>query len=369
MRNFRNLRLAVYLALSAVAFGNSPAYAGVASATPALIASASLISNATAIKGNPLTYSTQVPLSAATVYYVYVKTSVGTFNGLPNPATVFTSNSAVLQTALQGSSGQLSTDKTFAVYTLLSLTAVVTVNSTISFTPQGIAGSDGSINNLFSLQKGGVVGEQISIGSSVSLTNVLSDIDSAAGGNTIAFDGLGIPDTACKIALQAGYWWNPAEPGRGYFIEQQSNTVYFGSFMYATTGRATWYQAMAPLTDTTAATGPICTFNATLNSYSNGQTLSGAFKPAVGPTSAGPVTINFFDSSHANLQTPGSSINIQRFPVVAGGFLQGLTALQPQTGFWWNPAEPGRGYGLEIQGNTMYYVAFMYDATGNPIWY
>jgi hypothetical protein len=353
-----------------MALGALPAYAGVASSVPAKIAASALINNSVAAAGSPLTYSTQVPLSAGGTYYVYVKVQPGAFNGVPNAAAVFTSSNAALQTALQGATAaSLSADGSFAVYTLAALSTTVPVDAAITFAPQGIAGNDGSIDDLAALVNGGVVSAQISIGSRASTATVLADIDSAAGGNIIIFEGQPVPVNACNIALQTGYWWNPAEPGRGYFLEQQANTIYFAAFMYAASGRATWYQASGQLVATGAATGPVCTFTDALYAYANGQTLSGPYVAPTIPTVVGGVTISFLDAAHATAQWPGATVNIQRYPIVAGGLGSGPSAAQPQTGFWWNPAEAGRGYGLEIQANTVYYAAFMYDGSGNPIWY
>jgi hypothetical protein len=172
----------------AAAFGATAmsAHAGVASALPAKIATAALKNNAQAFVGNQLTYSTQVPLSNATIYYVYVKLLTGNFSAVPN-ATLFTSNNANLSTALVGATGQLSADGSFAVYTLAALGGVVPVNTTISFTPIGTGAASGGVDNLTSLLTGGNVNEQISIGSSANTSSVLADIDSAAGGNIITF--------------------------------------------------------------------------------------------------------------------------------------------------------------------------------------
>jgi hypothetical protein len=348
-----------------------PAAAGTASSVPAQIAGAVLVNDTVAVKGNPLTYSTQVPLSANTVYYVYVKVAPGMFNGVPNPATVFTSDNAALQVALQGATGTLSTDGTFVVYQLASTTATVPINATISFTPQGVAGNDGSVKDLASLSGDGVVGEQISIGSSQNLSTALSDIDSAAGGNIIIFEGSPPPPTACGLSIQTGYWWNPNEPGRGYYVEQQGNALYFAAFMYANSGEATWYQSTGALVNTTAATGAFCNFTNVLNAYANGQTFGGANVTPSTPTVVGNITIGFFDATHASINwgQGTAATDIQRFPIVTNGLASPATGAQPQAGIWWNPSEPGRGYTLEVQANQLYYAAFMYDTSGNPVWY
>jgi hypothetical protein len=347
-----------------------PAVAGTASSVPAQIAGAVLVNNAVAVKGNPLTYSTQVPLSANSVYYVYVAISPGMFNGVPNPATVLTSNNAVLQTALQGATGTLSTAGTFVVYRLASTAATVPVDSTISFTPQGAAGNDGSVNGLANLSGGGVVSEQISIGSSQNLSTVMSDIDTAAGGNVIIFEGSPPPATACGLSLQTGYWWNPNESGRGYYLEQQGNVLYFAAFMYSNTGEATWYESSGALANTMATSGAFCNFSNALYAYANGQTFGGTYAPPSAPTMVSNFTLGFYDATHASINWgSGITTDIQRFPIVTNGLASLATSAQPQTGFWWNPSEPGRGYTLEIQSNEMFYAGFMYDTSGNPVWY
>jgi hypothetical protein len=337
---------------------------------PAQIAGAVLVNNSVAVKGNPLTYSTQVPLSSNTVYYVYVKVSPGMFNGVPNPMTVLSSDNPALKIALQGATGMLSTDKTFAVYTLAATAAVIPINATISFTPQGTAGNDGSVNGLANFVNGGVVSEQISIGSSQNLSNVLADIDTAAGGNVIIFEASPPPVTACQLSIQTGYWWNPNEPGRGYFIEQQGNALYFAAFMYANSTEAIWYQSSGALANTMAATGAFCNYTGGLYTYSGGQTFGGAYVAPAAPTLVSGITIGFFDATHASINWgQGVITDVQRFPIVANGLASLATSAQPETGFWWNMAEPGRGYTLEVQANEMFYAGFMYDTSGNPVWY
>lgn len=44
-------------------------------------------------------------------------------------------------------------------------------------------------------------------------------------------------------------------------------------------------------------------------------------------------------------------------------------AFTPESGFWWNPNESGRGYSIEIQDNFMFLAAYVYDGTGLPVWF
>lgn len=43
-------------------------------------------------------------------------------------------------------------------------------------------------------------------------------------------------------------------------------------------------------------------------------------------------------------------------------------AVLPDNGWYWNPAESGRGFNIEIQDNILFVAAFVYDAQGKPIW-
>jgi hypothetical protein len=41
----------------------------------------------------------------------------------------------------------------------------------------------------------------------------------------------------------------------------------------------------------------------------------------------------------------------------------------PTMGLWYNPQESGRGYGIDLQGDTMVVTTYIYEASGDPIWY
>ena len=46
-----------------------------------------------------------------------------------------------------------------------------------------------------------------------------------------------------------------------------------------------------------------------------------------------------------------------------------LTVGGPTQGLWWNPAESGRGYQIDLQGDTMVVTTYVYEQSGDPIWY
>lgn len=160
---------------------------------------------------------------------------------------------------------------------------------------------------------------------------------------------------------QNGWWWNPLENGRGFAIEQNGTHLYFSAYLYETTGRATWYVASGPMTGSSVYQAPLLAF-------AGGQTLTGAYKPVSATPSPGTVTLQFIDATHATLSWPGGVVPIERFDIVSNGHNAPPGASQPETGWWWNAAEGGRGFALEIQNDTLFVGAYLYDDNGAPLW-
>lgn len=160
---------------------------------------------------------------------------------------------------------------------------------------------------------------------------------------------------------QSGVWWNPAESGRGYVIEIRDGKLNFGGYLYDESGRATW-----------VASGPAAmlsntSYSGTLESFSGGQTLTSAYKAPTGRTPLGNVSIQFTSQTTATLTWPGGTVPIQRFRFNDNSGAS--TGFMPEAGVWWNPAESGRGFAIEVQNGSIYVAGFMYDATGNPTWH
>jgi hypothetical protein len=57
------------------------------------------------------------------------------------------------------------------------------------------------------------------------------------------------------------------------------------------------------------------------------------------------------------------------FNVAAFLSMHSVFAVTPESGWWWNPDEPGRGFNIETQRNTLFVATYVYDQKGNPIWY
>lgn len=161
---------------------------------------------------------------------------------------------------------------------------------------------------------------------------------------------------------ESGWWWNPAEPGRGWFLELQGGRLFVAAFNYADGGRSDWTVALMDADASGAYAG-------TLNAFRDGQTLDGAWRAnsRISPD-PGSIRIEAQDARHARLTWPGGVVPIERLELRAGGLTAPRPAGTPETGWWWNPDEPGRGFGVEIQGDTMFLGGFFYDDTGAAQW-
>ncbi len=165
---------------------------------------------------------------------------------------------------------------------------------------------------------------------------------------------------AVALLQQSGWWWNPAEDGRGFFLETNAaGRIFFASYLYAVNGRATWYASSLGY-----GAGA---FAGTLDAYGGGQTLAGAYQPPVVSVGAGgSINLSFSDATHGVLAWAGGTTPIERFVFADDS---APPAFQPQRGWWWHPAESGRGFSLEVQGSTVFLSGYMYAADGSPIWY
>ena len=168
--------------------------------------------------------------------------------------------------------------------------------------------------------------------------------------------------TTTAITPQSGWWWNPAEGGRGFALEVQNGSMFMAGYLYDASGRASWYAA-----GPTAMTGS--TFNSTLTSYKGGQTLTGTYHSVTSTLDSGSVSIVFTDASHGTMTWPGGTVAIERYDFGPGGASAAQPVGTPEAGWWWNAAEGGRGYSIEVQNGALFIAGYMYDNAGNPIWY
>ena len=170
---------------------------------------------------------------------------------------------------------------------------------------------------------------------------------------------IGLP--ALHESIETGWWWAPSEPGRGYFIEVNGDRMFLGMMSYGADGRPSWRVAYGAMKTTRS-------FQGELVSFANGATIGAAYR-APAAQDAVPVELTFQDGQMATLTLPWTTVALERFPVVPFG--PGFGASEspyPETGFWWNPSEPGTGVVLEVQGNKMMISLLDYDAAGRARW-
>jgi alpha-tubulin suppressor-like RCC1 family protein len=164
-------------------------------------------------------------------------------------------------------------------------------------------------------------------------------------------------------APQTGWWWNPAEDGRGFSLEARGRNLFFAAFLYDVSGRASWY----------VSTGPVSLEGAyyagDLLSASGGQTLGGPYPGFPALATVGRITLSFLNESTGVMAWPGGTVPIQRFNIVPSGLNLAPVAGQPESGWWWNEQEAGRGFFMEWQGGNLDIAGYMYDEQGNPVWY
>lgn len=173
----------------------------------------------------------------------------------------------------------------------------------------------------------------------------------------------GYLSSAAAITPQTGWWWNPSESGRGFSIEVNGNNLFMAGYLYAAdTGQAIWFVSGGSMSSSS-------TYQGTMTAYGYGQTLTGAYVAPVPTVNIGTISLSFTDTAHGTLTWPGGTIPIERFNIVANGVNAARASFQPETGWWWNPGESGRGFALEIQNGVMFMAGYMYDTAGNPLWY
>ncbi len=162
---------------------------------------------------------------------------------------------------------------------------------------------------------------------------------------------------------QTGWWWNPKEAGRGYSIEARGRNLFYAAYLYDDSGRSMWYVATGPA----SLDGSL--FTGDLLALSGGQSLGGAYRPPGTPRVVGPITLAFSDAVSGTMVWPGGTVAIERFNIVPGGLDSPAQPNIPESGWWWNAGESGRGFFVEWQAGTAFIAGYMYDDSGSPVWY
>ncbi len=157
---------------------------------------------------------------------------------------------------------------------------------------------------------------------------------------------------------KSGWWWNPQESGRGFTLEVSGNVLFLVAYLYDATGHATWHISAGRF----FADG---SYRGSLDAYAGGQVLTLDYQPATLQGSVGDLALACDTEDHCTLQWPGGTVPIER----AVWDTTPSPSSAPETGWWWNSSENGRGFYLEQQGGTLVASAFLYEADGRAVWY
>jgi hypothetical protein len=194
-----------------------------------------------------------------------------------------------------------------------------------------------------------------------------------------------------RIMPDVGWWWSDTAKtgeaaGRGYSIEANlsSGGGFFAAYVYNNNGTSNWYYAVLDGTKTSTETisqgfyGPFnisTSMTGTLSQASGGVTLGGPFKQSTG-TAVGKITITFDSQTTGTITWPAAVTNrstrITRYPLQypdSRTILAPAAGTVPQNGWWYNTAESGRGYFIEVQGNRIFIATYMYRPDGSAVWY
>jgi len=166
---------------------------------------------------------------------------------------------------------------------------------------------------------------------------------------------------ATILAKLNGVWWNSAEPGTGFFFEVQGGTGVATFYLYEADGKPVWYTSAGQLIDQSGT----YLYSAPLQRYSGGQPGTSVTPKAATSTVVGSVTMTF-RGTEAEVKLPGRTFKAKRF---YDANAKGPAQLQPETGIYWNPAESGRGYTIEVGNGVATVTAFHYTADGQPTWH
>jgi hypothetical protein len=168
------------------------------------------------------------------------------------------------------------------------------------------------------------------------------------------------------VTPQSGWWWDSKLNGTGFFVEyggKSGHGMFVGGFLYDASGSATWLVSNGAMSGST--------YTSNWLKVTGGQTLLGTYKAPNPSTSAGSMSMTFTDATRAVMTRPdGTAINLVRFPFTGSTTPVQPIAGAPQSGWWWAGSNlGGTGYGIEIQGSSVFIVAYVYDDAGNPVWY
>lgn len=136
---------------------------------------------------------------------------------------------------------------------------------------------------------------------------------------------------AAAFTPENGFYWNPAEAGRGFTIEIQDNFLFMIGYVYRQDGSSTFITTQGLMQGNAA-------FQGVLDTFSNGQCTGCPYTgfPNIQPGAAGPVSIIFNSETTATMTWNGGVTPLTRFDF----YLTRSSQISPRTelmlGEWQN---------------------------------
>ncbi len=169
-----------------------------------------------------------------------------------------------------------------------------------------------------------------------------------------------------------GFWYTSTASGRGFGIEVQGSSMFFGIYTYDATGADIWYVGNCML--------GAATCSGQLQGYAGGTTFANLGGTASAPAAtASPASYTLTVTSASAITvtiTPASgsptTYALTRFPI-DGATVAGAPSWAPVSGWWWAPAYSGTGWFIESQGSVVqngttysrfFAVGYAYGSTG-----
>jgi len=238
----------------------------------------------------------------------------------------------------------------------------------------GVLSSQGqSVTILNSVPTTNVAGASFFVGYGATSSSMLS---SGTYEGAVSVTG----DSPCTAAISAsaapqspsalsGLWWNPGESGWGISFTQRRNVVFGAWYTYDSTGKPRWYVA-SNCALPAGVTGTSGTCTGTLYQVSGPTFFGSTFDPTKdNVASVGTIAVAFTDADHASM-TYTVNGGGRTVPIVRQAFQSGSTPpAVDYTDLWWNPNESGWGMVITQQYGAMFLAWYVYDGSGNPVWY
>ena len=157
-----------------------------------------------------------------------------------------------------------------------------------------------------------------------------------------------------NAAFRAGLWWDPAQSGTGWEINQSGDAFFGIWYTYNSDGDPVWYTTNGPLSDGRYQ-GDLLSFSW---DYNNEKVNAHAV--------AGSVTIDFLNPQLAEIQWRLGEQQSQH--TLRPYIFSADPALSDHSGSWFDPQDSGYGMTIQSQGDLTYAVLYYYDKAGNPRW-